>query len=63
MIRLRLQMLAPVSITKSWNRRMSSAVTVSGERPRNAANRAQPLRWLRWVCGCRLRAVMSSIMR
>jgi hypothetical protein len=37
-------MLAPVSIRKSWKRRMSSAVAVSGERPRNAARRAQLLR-------------------
>ena len=31
-MRLRLQMLAPVSIRCSWNRRISSAVAVSGER-------------------------------
>ena len=41
MMRLRLQMLMPVSAKCSWNRRMSSRVAVSGERSRNAANRLQ----------------------
>jgi hypothetical protein len=63
MMRLRLQMLSPLSIRNSWNPRISSAVAVSGERPRNAANRIQLWMWL--LCECRpsLRAVMSSIMR
>src|SRR6516162_10751995 len=34
MIRLRLQMLSPLSTRCSWKRRTSSAVAVSGERPR-----------------------------
>src|SRR5713101_6242549 len=37
MMRLRLQILMPVSARCSWNRRMSSAVAVSGDRFRNAA--------------------------
>src|SRR3984893_6819800 len=44
MMRLRLQMLAPVSVRCSWNRRISSAVAVSGERFKYAANRSQRLR-------------------
>jgi hypothetical protein len=38
MMRLRLQMLTRVSIRCSWNRRISSAVAVSGERFKYAAN-------------------------
>ena len=41
MMRLRLPMLAPLSIRCSWKRRTSSAVAVSGERFRNEANRLQ----------------------
>src|SRR6516165_3241817 len=41
MMRLRLQMLVPVSARCSWNRRMSSAVAVSGERLIKPANRLQ----------------------
>ena len=41
MMRLRLQMLMPLSAKCSWKRRMSSHVAVSGERLRNAANRLQ----------------------
>src|ERR1700756_1766170 len=55
--------LAPVSIRCSWNRRISSAVAVSGERCKYAANRLQLLMWLLCVCGLSLRALMSSIMR
>jgi hypothetical protein len=62
-MRLRLQMLAPVSVRCSWNRRISSAVAVSGERFKYAANRLQLLMWLLWVSGLSLRALMSSIMR
>src|ERR1700757_368943 len=46
MIRLRLQMLSPLSTRCSWKRRTSSAVAVSGERPRNAAKRLQLWMWL-----------------
>ncbi len=63
MVRLRLQMLTPVSERCSWNRRMSSAVAVSGERVRNAANRLQLEMWLLCVWLPSLRAFMSSIMR
>ena len=63
MMQLRLQMLAPVSVRYSWNRRISSAVAVSGERFKYAANRLQLLMWLLCVCGLSLRAFMSSIMR
>src|SRR6202035_3028008 len=63
MMRLRLQMLVPVSVRCSWNRRISSAVAVSGERFKYAANRLQLLMWLLCVCGLSLRALMSSIMR
>src|SRR5271169_4825814 len=45
MMRLRLQMLAPVSERCSWNRRMSSAVAISGDRLKNAANRLQLRIW------------------
>ena len=45
MMRLRLQMLTPVSAKCSWNRRMSSTVAVSGDRLRNAANRLQLRMW------------------
>jgi hypothetical protein len=62
-MRLRLQMLAPVSVRCSWNRRISSAVAVSGERFKYAANRLQLLMWILCVCGLSLRALMSSIMR
>ena len=62
MMRLRLQILVPVSVSCSWNRRISSAVAVSGERFKYAANRLQ-LRWLLCVYGLSLRALMSSIMR
>src|SRR5213078_2414789 len=41
MMRLRLQMLTPVSERCSWNRRISSAVAASGDRLRNAAKRLQ----------------------
>jgi hypothetical protein len=63
MMRLRVQMFAPVSVRCSWNRRISSAVAVSGERFKYAANRLQLLMWLLCVCGLSLRALMSSIMR
>jgi NAD(P)-dependent dehydrogenase (short-subunit alcohol dehydrogenase family) len=63
MIRLRLQMLAPLSMRCSWKRRTSSAVAVSGERLSQAANRLQLEIWLRCVCGLSLRAAMSSIIR
>src|SRR5208337_3864344 len=63
MIRLRLGMLDPDSTKCSWNRRISSAVAVSGERFKNAANRLQLLMWLLCVCGLSLRALMSSSMR
>ena len=63
MMRLRLQMLTPVSARCSWNRRMSSAVAVSGERFRNAANRLQLWMWPLCVPAQSLRAFMSSIMR
>jgi hypothetical protein len=42
---------------------MSSAVAVSGERLRNAANRLQLKMWLLCVWLPSLRAFMSSIMR
>jgi len=38
-MRLRLQMLMPVSARCNWNRRVSSMVAVSGDRFKNAANR------------------------
>ena len=41
MMRLRLQILKPVSARCNWNRRDVLAVAVSGERFRNAANRLQ----------------------
>jgi hypothetical protein len=41
MMRLRLQTLVPVPVSCSWNRRISSAVAVSGERFKYAANRLQ----------------------
>src|SRR6516162_11132744 len=63
MMRLRLQMLAPVSTKCSWKRRMSSSVAVSGERLRNAANRLQLLMWPLCVPAHSLRAYMSSIRR
>ena len=63
MMRLRLLMLAPVSVTCSWNRRISSAVAVSGERFKYATNRLQLLTWILCVCGLNLRALISSIMR
>jgi len=40
-IRLRLQMLVPLSIRCSWNWRTSSGVAISGERLSQAANRLQ----------------------
>jgi len=43
MIRLRLQMLEPLSMRCSWKRRTSSGVAVSGERLSQAANRLQLL--------------------
>src|SRR5262249_52149039 len=63
MMRLRLEMLQPLSITLFWKAQMSSEVAVSGERLRNAANRLQLSMWLLCVCRPRLRAIMSSIMR
>ena len=63
MIRLRLQMLAPLSTRCSWKRRTSSAVAVSGERLSQVVNRLQLEMWLRCVCGSSLRAAMSSIIR
>jgi len=59
MIRLRLQTLRPASTKCSWKRRTSSAVAVSGERFKNAANRLQLLMWLRCEWGPSLRAVVS----
>src|SRR6266436_2033214 len=63
MMRLRLQMLMPVSARCTWNRRISSRVAVSGDRLRNAANRLQLEMWLLCVCAPSLREFMSSIMR
>src|SRR5579864_6672002 len=63
MIRLRLPMLAPLSMRCSWKRRTSSGVAVSGERLSQAANRLQLEMWLRWVCGLSLRAAISSSIR
>src|ERR1700681_2017593 len=63
MMRLRLQMLVPVSERCSWNRRMSSAVAVSGDRFRYAANCLQLPIWILCVPAQSLRAFMSSIMR
>src|SRR6516165_1488733 len=63
MIRLRLQMLAPLSTRCSWKRRTSSGVAVSGERLSQAANRLQLEMWLRCVCGLSLRAAISSSIR
>ncbi|HET6161587.1 MAG TPA: hypothetical protein VFE34_24820, partial [Dongiaceae bacterium] len=48
---------------RAWLARVSSAVAVSGERFRNAANRLQLWMWLRCECGPSLRAFMSSTMR
>ena len=45
MVRLRLQMLTLVSERCNWNRRMSSAVAVSGDRFKNAANCFQLRMW------------------
>ena len=50
-IRLRLQMLAPLSMRCSWKRRTSSGVAVSGERFSQAANRLQLEMWLRECAG------------
>ena len=50
-MRLRLQMLTPLSARCSWNRRMSSDVAVSGVRFRNAANCLQPRMWPFCVSG------------
>jgi hypothetical protein len=47
MMRLRLQMLMPVSAKCSWKRRTSSGAAVSGDRFRNAAKRLQLKMWLR----------------
>src|SRR6516225_7448358 len=47
MIRLRLQMLTPLSMRCSWKRRTSSGVAVSGERFSQAANRLQLEMWPR----------------
>src|SRR5215471_16422746 len=58
-IRLRLQTLRPASTKCSWKRRTSSAVAVSGERFKNAANRLQLWMWLRCEWGLSLRAVMT----
>src|SRR5262245_34964136 len=63
MIRLRLQMLAPLSTRCSWKRRTSSGVAVSGERLSQAANRLQLETWLRCLCGVSLRAAISSSIR
>ena len=60
MMRLRLQMLVPVSVRCSWNRRISSAVAVPGERFKYAANRLQLLVWLLCVCGLSLRALCPA---
>jgi hypothetical protein len=54
---------AETSTKCSWKRRTSSAVAVSGERFKNAANRLQLWMWLRCEWGPSLRTVMSSIMR
>ena len=62
MIRLRLLTLWPALTKCSWKLRTSSAVAVSGERFKNAANSLQLYMWLRCVWCPRLRAVMSSIM-
>jgi hypothetical protein len=45
MMRLRFEMLQPLSITLFWKAQMSSEVAVSGERLRNAANRLQLSMW------------------
>jgi hypothetical protein len=63
MMRLRLQMLMPLSAKCSWKWRISSAVAVSGDRLRNAANRLQLSMWLLCECAPSLRAFMSSIIR
>src|SRR5262245_15332448 len=63
MMRLRLQMLAPVSAKCSWKRRMSSSVAVSGERLRNAANRLQLLMWPLCVPAHSLRAEHHALPR
>src|SRR5215471_10354558 len=60
MIRLRLQMLSPLSTRCSWKRRTSSAVAVSGERSRNAAKRLQLWMWLLCAWRPNLRAAISS---
>jgi hypothetical protein len=57
--RLRLQMLAPLSMRCSWKRRTASGVAVSGERLSQAANRLQLGTWLRCVCGLSLRAAVT----
>jgi hypothetical protein len=56
MMRLRLQMLAPVSERYNWNRRMSSAVAISRDRLKNAANRLQLRIWPLCVPAQSLRA-------
>ena len=63
MMRLRLQMLVPVSARNSGKRRMSSRVAVSGEHSRNAANRLQLRIWPLCAPAQSLREFMSSIMR
>ena len=57
--------LPPADISErcSWNRRMSSAVAVSGDRFRNAANFLQLRMWPLCVPAQSLRAFISSIMR
>jgi hypothetical protein len=55
-----LQMLRPLSIKCSWNRRMSSGVAVPGERFKKAAKRLQLWMWLLRERFPSLRAFMSS---
>jgi hypothetical protein len=50
MMRLRLQMLMPVSAKWSWKRRTSSGAAASGDRFRNAAKHLQLWMWLRFEC-------------
>jgi hypothetical protein len=57
-----IEMLRPLSVRSSWNRRTSSGVAVAGERFKYAANRSQLSMWLLCDAGPNLRAVMSSII-
>ena len=53
----------PVSLMCSWKARRSSAVAVSGARPRKIVRFSTARMYSRCVSGTKLRTVMSSSMR